>query len=402
MSKIKKYQQEYICHLPWTSLDVNPLGEYRPCGPYAEPIKDKNGKNLSVHNSSINDVVNSDYMNDLRQNFLLGKKPKQCEYCWKEEDAGKKSLRINMWEKPNLNILGKYNIEKNINTLYNLDMRLGNICNLKCRICNEIHSSQWSNEKIKANKNKDEVIRRLKEIRNLGQWPRKSVKYFDNIDSVLKNIRFIKLTGGEPLLIKEQFEMLEKCIDLESSHKIEVHYNTNGTIYPENAIKKIWPKFRRIELAFSIDDVGARFEYQRHPSKWEHVKENIFKIKNSGMNNLSLQICTTLNFMNILYLDEIEQFIKQLGPSFWHIGILHRPPEFDVQKIPKVIKKKINDKLKKNTKSKEIMTALKYMNNKDYNIADWQEKLISKLTDIDKLRGENFKKTFPELYDLLQ
>ena len=383
-------------------MDVNPLGEYRPCPLYGEPIKDRNGKQFSVHDSSINEVMNSDYMNDLRQTFLSGKKPKQCEACWKVESAGKKSLRINNWDKPHSNMLGKYNIEKNKHTLYTLDMRLGNICNLKCRICNEIHSSQWSNEKIKSNKGKGKEIGDLKKISKLGQWPRESVKYFKDIDSVLKNIRFLNFAGGEPLLIAEQFKMLEKCIDMGSAGKVHVHYTTNGTIYPENAIKNIWPKFHKIEIAFSIDDVGTRFEYQRHPAKWEQVKENIYKIKNSGMKNLTIQICTTLNFMNVLYLDEVEQFIKQLCPDFWHIGILSHPAEFDVQKIPRTIKAKINDKLKKSMKSKEILTALNYMNNKDHNIANWHEKLMTKLDNTDKLRGENFKNTFPELYDLLQ
>lgn len=341
-------------------------------------------------------------MNNLRQEFLSGSKPKQCEACWKEESAGKKSQRMHIWEKPNFNLLGKYNIEKNINTLYDLTMRLGNICNLKCRICNEISSSQWSNEKIKENKNNTVAVERLKKINQLGQWPRQSVKYFEDLDSVLENIRFFEFTGGEPLLIEEQFSILQKCIATGSASMIEVHYNTNGTVYPENAIKNIWPKFKRIELAFSIDDVAKRFEYQRHSAVWSDVKENIYKIKSAGMNNLSTQICTTINVMNILYLDEIEQFIKELKPDFWHINILHKPIEFDVQRIPQAIKEKINDKFKNHTKSDEITVALNYMNNKDYNITDWKEKLMYKIAKVDKNRGENFEKTFPELYGLIQ
>jgi MoaA/NifB/PqqE/SkfB family radical SAM enzyme len=309
---------------------------------------------------------------------------------------------MHIWEKPNFNLLGKYNIEKNINTLYELTMRLGNICNLKCRICNEISSSQWSNEKIKENKNNPTAIERLKKINQLGQWPRQSVKYFEDLDSVLENIRFFEFTGGEPLLIEEQFAVLKKCIDAGSASKIEVHYNTNGTVYPENAIKNIWPNFKRIELAFSIDDVGSRFEYQRHPAVWKDVKENIYKIKSAGMNNLSIQICTTINVMNILYLNEIEQFVKELNLDFWHINILHEPSEFDVQRIPQAIKEKINNKFKNHIKSKEITVALDYMNNQNYVITDWKEKLMYKLTTVDGKRGEKFEKTFPELYSLIQ
>ena len=66
---------------------------------------------------------------------------------------------------------------------------------------------------------------------------------------LLENIRFFEFTGGEPLLIEEQFDTLRKCINIGSASKIEVHYNTNGTVYPDLAIKDIWPKFKRIELA---------------------------------------------------------------------------------------------------------------------------------------------------------
>jgi hypothetical protein len=73
-----------------------------------------------------------------------------------------------------------------------------------------------------------------------------------------------------------------------------------------------------------------------------------------------------------------------------------------VQRIPHTIKEKINNKFKKHIKSKEITVALDYMNNKDYNIADWKEKLMYKLTDVDNTRGEKFEETFPELYSLIQ
>jgi MoaA/NifB/PqqE/SkfB family radical SAM enzyme len=135
---------------------------------------------------------------------------------------------------------------------------------------------------------------------------------------------------------------------------------------------------------------------------WKDVKENIYKIKSAGMNNLSIQICTTINVMNILYLNEIEQFVKELNLDFWHINILHEPSEFDVQRIPQAIKEKINNKFKNHIKSKEITVALDYMNNQNYVITDWKEKLMYKLTTVDGKRGEKFEKTFPELYSLIQ
>ena len=113
---------------------------------------------------------------------------------------------------------------------------------------------------------------------------------FDSIESSLKDIRYLEITGGEPLMIKEQFDMLEKCVELGVAGDIDVHYNTNGTHYPEHALKNIWPHFKRIEIAFSIDGINQRFEYQRHPAVWDEVDNNIKRISTSGLKNLSTQI----------------------------------------------------------------------------------------------------------------
>ena len=58
-------------------------------------------------------------------------------------------------------------------------------------------------------------------------------------------------------MIQEQFDVLQKCIDKGYAKNIEVHYNTNGTHYPEYAVKEIWPHFKRVEMAFSIDDING-------------------------------------------------------------------------------------------------------------------------------------------------
>jgi hypothetical protein len=402
MTLSKKYKQNYICHRPWTSLDVDPMGEYRPCCIYNETIIGANGKPLTVYDTSIREAIESPYMENLRKEFLNGGQPSQCGACWKEEAAGKKSQRIHMWEKNPFSILGQYNIEKNTVTPYELTIRLGNICNLKCRICSEYFSSQWTNEKIKQNKNDKELTKQLKLTNKRGQWPRDDMRYFDNIDDILKNVRYFEFAGGEPLLINEHYEILKKCITLGVAKKIEIHYNSNGTIYPGSAIEELWPHFRRVELALSIDDTGDRFEYQRHPAKWPTVKDNIIRIKNSGLNNLSLQICTTINVMNILYLAELSRAVDEFDPEFWHINILHEPVEFDVQRIPTKIKKMITNRLKTQNSRKEIQTAVDYMNNCTYDTANWQQLLYKKLQQTDKIRKEKFQNTFAELHALIQ
>ena len=68
--------------------------------------------------------------------------------------------------------------------------------------------------------------------------------------------------------------MLKFSADNGFAENIEIHYNTNGTHFPEEFIET-WKKFRKVEIAFSIDNLGERFEYERSGAKWEEVEANI-------------------------------------------------------------------------------------------------------------------------------
>ena len=61
------------------SIETTPLGEFRPCCLAEESILDKNQRPYDIaKGDSINDVFHSDYMNNLRQEFLDDKMPKTC------------------------------------------------------------------------------------------------------------------------------------------------------------------------------------------------------------------------------------------------------------------------------------------------------------------------------------
>ena len=76
---VEKYIKSNICHLPWTSLETTPLGYYRTCCLYNEEIQDKHGEKLNVHSHTVDDVMNSVTMTELRKQFLNGEKPAGCE-----------------------------------------------------------------------------------------------------------------------------------------------------------------------------------------------------------------------------------------------------------------------------------------------------------------------------------
>ena len=396
---VERYIKSNKCMIPWTGIETRPGGNYKPCCLYRDDIKDSAGILCNTKDHTISEVMSSPDMEELRNKFRKGERPAGCSSCWKEEDAGKTSKRQHMWYKAYA--LGQYHVKKDIVEPRFIDLKLGNICNLKCRICSPHSSSQWTNDMIKIDPTRKDY---WKQYNKDGLWPREPNKFYESLEKHIHSIKFFEITGGEPLMIKEQFSVLRKCVDAGVAKNIEVHYNTNGTQYPEEAITEIWPHFKRVEIAFSIDDIGKRFEYQRHPANWKQVSENIDKFKKSNMQNMSMQICTTINLFNIFYLDELAKQVKIWNPDFWYINILHHPIEFDVQQIPNEIKEQIVKKIKRTTVyQQEIQTAVDYINGDHiHKIKNWKKALTDKIKTIDLLRDENFADTFKILNSLLR
>lgn len=396
---MEKYIKSNMCMMPWISMETTPTGEYRPCCMYEDTIKDEKGDAYNTVNHTLQEVMQSKFMKDLRKEFANGKRPAGCFQCWKQEDAGNASKRTHMWLKAP--VVGQVHVTKDIVAPVLIDFKLGNICNLKCRICWAGSSSQWATENIKTDPGSETKWRRLLKE---GAWPRKQNKFFESLEDALPHIRFFEITGGEPLMIKEQFDVLRKCVERGYAKNIDVHYNTNGTQFPEKELNEIWPHFKRIELAYSIDDVGARFEYQRHPAKWDDVNENILKFKNSGLANLSTQVCTTMNLFNIAYVDELAPYIDDWQPDFWYMNTLHQPIEFDLQQLPRHVKDKIVEKLSKSKlRKQEMNTAIQYLNSEPKHVMDdYKNAVTERIKTIDTARQENFKDVFPFLNKMLE
>ena len=70
------------------------------------------------------------------------------------------------------------------------------------------------------------------EMNRAGAWPRKVDTFWDELLDNARDIKYLEITGGEPFMIKEHFDFLEKLVKLSYSNDIEIHYNTNGSQPP--------------------------------------------------------------------------------------------------------------------------------------------------------------------------
>jgi MoaA/NifB/PqqE/SkfB family radical SAM enzyme len=367
-------------------METTPMGEFRPCCLANEPIP-----NLNISKGdTLKDAFESDYMEDLRQQFLQGKQPETCSKCWSLEDSGGTSKRMISNSKFGLNTSHKQ--------IKFLDLKLGNICNLKCRICGGWSSSKWANEEIKQGS--DIAKYWIKQ----GQWPRQETKLWQEITDMLPNIDYFEFTGGEPFLIQEHYDILTASVEKGTSKHQQIHYNTNGTTFPAHALDNIWPYFREVEIAFSIDDIAERFEYQRHGAVWQEVNDNVERISSyKNKFNLKTQICCTINIQNIYNLDVMAEWIAQQNFDFVFFNYLQEDKVWNVQNLPEECKHKIQQKLDAYTGAyqQDVRQAVRYMTSTDGFSPELHKRLIRKVTDSDKFRSENFETVFPEYTGLI-
>lgn len=392
-----------FCVLPWISLEASPVGTVRPCCLAEEEITDDAGDKFNLATAQFSTVQNSQYMRDLRQQFVDAKQPATCRKCWREERSGRTSKRMHTLDRLKHMIPpGDWTVDAR--PLMFLDLKLGNICNLKCRICGSWSSSTFATEELQwLRYNEDKKDNHHYHMLKQGAWPRENPSFWTEIAQVSDQIRYIEFTGGEPFMIREHFDMLRGLIDLGIAGNIEIHYNTNGTQYPEEA-EAIWKHFKLVEIAVSIDDVGARFEYQRSNAVWTEVVGNIerFRQLRARNTNIQLQFCCTVNVFNVYYLPELADFVYAQDFNYIYWNMMHEAYYFSISTLPETAKASIAEHLRSANVSEPIRqefdNIVKFMMNGvglDGNI------LRMRVADLDRKRSQNLALVEPEFAQLI-
>ena len=391
-----------FCVLPWVSLEASPIGTVRPCCLADDEIVDNAGEKFSLLNANFRDIQNSQAMTQLRQDFLDGKQPQTCRKCWNEERAGRTSKRMHTLDRlKHMGISNEWTADAK--PLMFLDLKLGNICNLKCRICGSWSSSQFANEEIAILPAEQKKASYAYQMLKAGAWPRENESFWTEIDACLNDIRYIEFTGGEPFMIQEHFRMLQGIVDRGIAHQVEIHYNTNGTQYPESA-EHIWKHFKTVEIAFSLDDVGERFEYQRTNAVWADVCANLdrFRDLKEIYPNIELQVCTTVNIFNVRYLGDIAAWLENNKESFTFVywNMMHDAWYFSIGCLPDGAKTAIGQYLDSvETIYRDEFDRIKDFMMRGASTDGFMTRM--KIADLDRKREQNFAVYCSEMAQLL-
>ena len=310
---------------------------------------------------------------DLKQiqaDMLNGIRPDSCAKCWNLEDRGIKS------DRQLKNETLDFYLDKNIQDLYadakhaktsvlHYKIDTSNTCNAACITCNSGSSSYWG---LLEKKNKQPYS---------PNWQISNNDVDLEID--YNTARMITFRGGEPLLSKTNFSILQKLIWADNTECF-ISFQTNGSITPTAEQESILQHFKNLNFSFSIDGIGPVFEYLRYPLKWSDIEKNIAWCH---QRDIMVSVNYTLSNLNVLYHEKTQAWFVAHNINYV-ISPVYEPAWFSPSALPGWVKDGID---------------FNFINhhNDDENYAVFR----SKIAEQDAWKNISMRDYLPELADLL-
>jgi len=298
-----------LCGHMYAGLHVWPDGTVSPCCDYTGSLKDSKGLEYTIHEHKLSDIFNSESMEDLRRQMTSQNKPSGCITCFEQEASGRESRRTLAPYRLD-NLYGEINWESD-NPIRYIGSHPTNHCNLSCRICNSMYSSVIEAEDRQQGKVRPKIKRAIDPL-------------YDQMHA-MDEIKSFEILGGEPFVMNRHLDFMKHIISNGVAERSTFQFTTNGTVFPDFFLER--PKFKRLEITFSIDDINDRFEYQRNKAHWKNVLDNIesFKQLRDGKNDVKLGINITVSILNVFYLPELIEWFESSGLDHHNFTILTKP-----------------------------------------------------------------------------
>jgi hypothetical protein len=433
-----------FCLAKWTQVTLHlQMGQTHSChhpSPHFIPLDELNNNPSALHNTQ--------FKKEQRKLMLEGGKPKECGYCWNIEDSSnafsdRTYKSSEPWSKPFLNEIKNLNWDENYNPKY-VEVSFSNHCNYKCSYCGPSYSSQWMQEILQHGKYPtSNDFGNLEWLKAENKMPIPHNEYNPYVESFWKwwpelyrDLHTFRITGGEPLLSKDTFKVLDYIIENPNPNKnLNLSLNTNlgapDKLFNDflNKIKRIIDEGRvnEVILFTSVDSWGKQAEYIRNGMNFNLVWDRI-NILLKEIPSLTIIIMSTYNALSIPNYKELIKNVYKLkeeyhnpyryyGSSIILDSSYLRYPEYQTVKI-------VDDYWIKEVKEQaQLMDFYEQVRvgmdgfgftdieiNKLNRIHDWmlvkedEEWLKTNKKDFkifvdehDRRRGTNFVKTFPEL-----
>ena len=321
-----------MCLAKWTQVTLQlQSGHNHSCH---HPATHKISKEEIKRNPSA--LHNTRYKKLRRREMLLGGRPSECDYCWNVEDNSKIfSDRVfksaESWSFPHKEEIFNSNWRDDYNPKY-VEVAFSSTCNFKCSYCGPSFSTKW-----------------MEEINNFGGYP--TLDNFNSTDWMIredkmpilaseenpyteafwkwwpelyKDLHTFRITGGEPLLAKDTWKVLDYIIEHPNPNKkLKLAINSNLGA-PDELINRFIEKIKRIEdegrveelIVFtSCDTWGEQAEYIRNGLEFNRFWNNINKIL-SACPRVIVTFMVTYNALSVFNYGKLIEEVHKLKETY--------------------------------------------------------------------------------------
>jgi len=384
-----------------------------------------------------------------RKSMLEGIRPDECDYCWRVEDAPNNPISdrtyksAESWAEEYIEEIIAKPWDDDVTPSY-LEVSFSSVCNFKCSYCSPQVSSKWMEEIQQhgayptSNKFND-----ITYLDSQGMMPiphRVKNPYVDAFwkwwPDVSRDLRHFRITGGEPLLSKDTFKILDDLI-ANPRPNMEFSINSNMCI-PDAVFNKFIEKIKiicnenkvkKFKIFTSAEAYGAQAEYIRHGLDYNQWLDNIRRVLRE-IPNCTFTCTSTYNLLSLFSFDkllvDILEIKKEFGGPNKNIPIILDTPYLRYPAhqavfiadnswntrylIPQAefIKYHLEDKTVANKtnngfysweldKFKRISSILLEENLSTSELCIRRSDFVKFVDEHDKRRGTTFLKTFPEM-----
>ena len=370
----------HFCPMPWTGLMYNFDGTVKNC------IRSDvaTGALGNIKDAPIEKILLGP-INVTKQTNIINNDPAAgCHTCY-DLEHGKEGFdiisdRIFYIREFKKTPLDTYQIESH--NLQAIDVRWTNLCNFSCVYCSTEFSSKWADELgVKKETPSEKQLADFKEY----------------IYRHAKQLKHVYLAGGEPLLMKENLELLK-----ELNPNVNLRINTNLSKVDTGVFDAVC-QFKNVHWTVSIETTEAEFEYIRFGGKWSDFLENLNTIRKLDHKISFNMLWFLLNYDTVF---GCVDYLKGLGfhNNSFVIGAMLTPDYLNIRHLPENVLNLLKTKLEsKINEQPGYLLEDSYRNMLHYIQQPIEQDLagsFEKLVVMDQRRGVDSSKIFTELYKL--
>ena len=402
----KLTHSDTFCMLPWMHMHAFPDGRVYPCclAEYFHPVGD-------LRKNTMREVWNQSKYKAMRVNMLADKPCVECTKCYEQERHGAFSMR-NDANRNYGHMIKEVNQTHEDGThdefkIRYWDVRFSNLCNFRCRSCGPIFSSNWYNDHVKLYNRKPDVLGRDMErveyaAGNEDSMERQMVEHVPYLEQVY-------FAGGEPLIMKEHYTLLEKLIEAGKTD-IRLQYNTNFSelAFKDKHVFEYWRHFKNVSVGASLDGMGAQAELIRKGADWRQTVDNRERMMRE-VPHVDFYVSSTVSSMNVLHVLKFHKEWTRLGlinAKDWNINLCQSPDWYRPDIFPTWFKEQEiypayedhiawldpQDSLRRATTGYQSLISLM----KATDASMYWPRFVEECAKLDAVRGEDFWATFPE------